>query len=109
VAEGLTSRLDPMLRKVREVEVQGRVTLAASHPKGLKTKTSTLLAEYIRNRLLHKSVVTPLEVMTEFMRRSYHAHNYDLALEAATRAASPPYRSKQKERAIMRMRFMTER
>jgi hypothetical protein len=107
VAEGLTSRLDPMLRKVREVEVQGRVTLAASHPKGLKTKTSTLLDEYIRNRLLHKSVVTPLEVMTEFMR--YHAHNYDLALEAATRAASPPYRSKQKERAIMRMRFMTER
>ena len=54
--------------------------------------------EYIRNRLLHKSKVTPLEVMTEIMRRSYHAHNYDLALEAANRAA--PYWHKKLPAAV---------
>lgn len=58
-----------------------------SRPKGSKIKATAVLDEYIRNRLLHKSEDMPFEVMTEIMRRSYLAHNYDLALEAASRAA----------------------
>lgn len=67
-------------------------------PKGSPNKISKVLDEYIRNRLLHESDLTPLEVMTKIMRSHYKARNYDLALEAATRAA--PYWHKKLPAAV---------
>ena len=67
-------------------------------PKESPNKISKVLDEYIRNRLLHKSDLTPLEVMTEVMRRTFKACNYELALEAATRAA--PYWHKKLPAAV---------